>query len=59
VLWYAVLVGAVINIVLLVILRMRPLRQFLLGTITAFYLGVILFAIVSLDDPLRASTRCR
>jgi hypothetical protein len=39
VLWYAVLVGAVINLLLLVMLRMRPLLQFFLGTITAFFLG--------------------
>ena len=30
-LWYAVLVGAVINLLLLVMLRMRPLLQFFLG----------------------------
>ena len=53
VLWYAVLVGAAINILLIVLLRMRPVRQFVLGTITAFFLGVILFVIVALDDPLR------
>ena len=31
----------------------RPLQQFFLGTVTAFFLGVILFVIVALDDPLR------
>ena len=39
VLWYAVLVGAAINILLYVMLRMRPFQQFFLGTITAFFLG--------------------
>lgn len=53
VLWYAVLVGAAINILLIVMLRMRPVRQFFLGSITAFFLGVILFVIVALDQPLR------
>jgi hypothetical protein len=53
VLWYAVLVGAVVNVLLLVLLRMPPARQFVLGTISAFFLGVILFVIVALDDPLR------
>jgi hypothetical protein len=53
VLWYAVLVGAAINVLLLVMLRMRPVQQFVLGTITSFFLGVILFVIVALDDPLR------
>ncbi|AXI46630.1 hypothetical protein C1J03_11730 [Sulfitobacter sp. SK012] len=53
VLWYAVLVGAVINILLLVLLKMRQLAHFVLGTITASFLGVILFVIVTLDRPLR------
>ena len=53
VLWYAVIVGAGINILLLVLLKMRLLPHFVLGTITAFFLGVILFVIVTLDRPLR------
>jgi len=56
VLWYAVLVGAVINLILLVMLRMRFFQQLVLGTITAFFLGVILFVIVALDDPLRGES---
>jgi hypothetical protein len=54
VLWYAVLVGAAINILLLVALRMPLRQQFVLGTITAVFLGVILFVIVALDRPLRS-----
>lgn len=53
VLWYAVLVGAGINILLIVMLRMRPIRQLFIGSISAFFLGVILFVIVALDEPLR------
>ncbi|MCF1709962.1 DUF4239 domain-containing protein [Tabrizicola sp. J26] len=53
VLWYAVLVGAAVNILLIVLLRMRTLQQFVLGSITAFFLGVILFVIIVLDRPLR------
>ncbi len=53
VLWYAVLVGAVTSILLIVLLKMRLLQQFVLGTISAFFLGVILFVIVVLDRPLR------
>jgi hypothetical protein len=53
VLWYAVLVGAVINVLLLCLLKMRPHTQFMVGTITSFFLGVILFVIVTLDNPLR------
>ena len=53
VLWYAVIVGAAVNILLIVLLKMRLLQQFVLGTISAFFLGVILFVIVVLDKPLR------
>ena len=53
VLWYAVLVGAAINILLLIMLKMRLMQHFVLGIITAFFLAVILFVIVSLDQPMR------
>lgn len=53
VLWYAVLVGAAVNILLIIMLKMRPVQQFVLGSITAFFLGVILFVIIVLDRPLR------
>ncbi len=53
VLWYAVIVGAGINMFLLVLLKMRVLPHFVLGSIIAFFLGVILFVIVTLDRPLR------
>jgi hypothetical protein len=53
VLWYAVLVGAAVNVLLLCLLRMRLHTQFMVGTITSFFLGVILFVIVTLDKPLR------
>jgi hypothetical protein len=56
VLWYAVLVGAVVNIFLIVLLKIRPVPHFVLGTITAFFLGVILFVIVTLDRPLRGES---
>ncbi|WP_371037774.1 MULTISPECIES: hypothetical protein [unclassified Rhodosalinus] len=53
ILWYAVLVGAAVNVLLLCLLKMRLHTQFMVGTITSFFLGVILFVIVMLDDPLR------
>ena len=56
VLWYAVLVGAGINILLLLMLKMKPLPHFVLGAINAFFLGVVLFVIVALDDPLRGDS---
>ena len=61
VLWYAVLVGAAINLILLfVMLRMRLRSSSSCSApITAFFLGVILFVIVALDDPLRGEMRAR
>lgn len=53
ILWYAVLVGAAVNVLLLCLLKMRLHTQFMVGTITSFFLGVILFVIVTLDDPFR------
>ncbi len=53
VLWYAVLVGAAINILLVALLRIRFPPHLVLGSITSFFLGVILFVIVTLDRPLR------
>jgi hypothetical protein len=53
VLWYAVLVGAIVNVLLIVLLRMPLVQQFFLGTISVFFLGVMLFVIIVLDRPLR------
>jgi len=53
ILWYAVLVGAGVNVMLLCLIRMRPYTQFMIGAITTFFLGVILFVIVTLDAPLK------
>ncbi len=53
VLWYAVVVGAGVNILILLMVRARPVTHFVLGTISAFFLGVIVFVILALDAPLR------
>lgn len=53
VLWYAVIAGAAVSILLILMIRARPIMHFVLGTISAFFLGVILFVIVSLDAPLQ------
>jgi hypothetical protein len=55
VLWYAVGVGAAISVALIAMLRMKIVAHILLGTISVFFLGVILFVIVVLDDPLRGA----
>jgi hypothetical protein len=52
-LWQAVLIGAGISILLMTILRIRLRQHFVLGSITALFLGVILFVITTLDRPLR------
>jgi uncharacterized membrane protein YdcZ (DUF606 family) len=59
ILWYAVAVGALLNLVVLLMLRMKPLTHLLLGSVSAFFLGVILLVIVVLDDPLRGETGLR
>ena len=51
--WYAVVLGAGVNILLLLMVRARPPTHFVLGTISAFFVGVIIFVILALDAPLR------
>ena len=53
ILWQAVLVGGAISILLMTILRIKLLQHLVLGSITALFLGVILFVITTLDRPLR------
>jgi Protein of unknown function (DUF4239) len=53
VLWYAVGIGALINIVLIWMLNMRFFTHMLLGAIVSFFLGVMIFLIASLDNPMR------
>ena len=53
VLWYAVFVGATISVFLMILLKIPIQQHLLLGSITAFFLGVILFVITTLDRPLR------
>jgi len=59
VLWYAVLVGAAINVILLALLRMRLMQQFVVGTLTTFFLSVILVVIITLDRPLQSDVGLR
>lgn len=53
VLWAALAVGAVVNVLLMVMLRMKPIPHMILGGLSSFFLGVMLFVILALDDPLR------
>jgi hypothetical protein len=52
-LWYLVLIGAFLTVVFVWMLHMHFLSQFLLGGITALFLGFMIFLIYSLDHPLR------
>ncbi len=53
VLWYAVIAGAAVNIAFLLMLKIRPAPHLVLGGLVSFFLGVMLFVIIALDDPLR------
>lgn len=53
VLLQAVLVGAALNLIIIILLRIRVVAHLVLGTISAFFLGVMIFVIAFLDDPLR------
>lgn len=52
-LWYVVLMGGALNILLFWMFDMRFLVHVLLGGIVAFFLGVVFFIIISLDTPFR------
>lgn len=53
VLWYVVIVGAIVNIVLVWLFEMRLLAQFLLGGILAFFLGTVICLVAAMDNPFR------
>jgi hypothetical protein len=53
VLWYAVIMGAAVSVLVLLLVRARPMAHFVLASISTFFLGVILFVILALDAPLR------
>jgi hypothetical protein len=54
-LWYLVLIGALFTIVFVWMLHMNFVSQFVLGGITALFLGIMIFLIYSLDRPLRGA----
>jgi hypothetical protein len=53
VLWYVVLVGALVNILLFWLLDARLHVLLLLGGIVSFFLGVMIFLIIAMDRPTR------
>jgi TRAP transporter TAXI family solute receptor len=55
VLWYVLLIGALVSIVFLWMLHMDLLPQILFGGITAIFLGVMIFLIYAMDHPLQGA----
>jgi TRAP transporter TAXI family solute receptor len=55
VLWYVLLIGALVTIVFLWMLHMDLLPQILFGGITAVFLGTMIFLIYAMDHPLQGA----
>jgi hypothetical protein len=53
--WYVVLIGALINIVLIWMLDMRFFTHLILGGMISFFLGVMFFLLIAMDQPLRGA----
>jgi hypothetical protein len=55
VLWYVLMIGAVLTVVFMWMLHMKLISQILLGGVTALFLGIMLFLIFAMDRPLRGA----
>jgi hypothetical protein len=55
VLWYIVIIGAVLTVIFMWMLHMKVISQVLLGSVTALFLGMMLFLIFAMDRPLRGA----
>jgi hypothetical protein len=53
VMWYVVLVGALINLAMVWMFEMRFITQLVLGGLLAFFLGTMIFLIAAMDNPFR------
>lgn len=53
VMWYVVLVGALINLTILWLFDMKFITQLFLGGLVAFYLGAMILLIAAMDNPFR------
>jgi hypothetical protein len=54
-LWYVVFIGAFLMIAFLWMLHMELVSQIILGGITAFFLGIMIFLIYAMDRPLQGA----
>ena len=59
VLWYIVFIGAFLMIVFLWMIHMELASQIILGEITAFFLGIMIFRIYAMDRPLKGAVSVR
>jgi Protein of unknown function (DUF4239) len=59
VLWYVVIIGAFLSIAFVWMLHMELLPQIMLGGITAFFLGIMIFLIYAMDHPLQGAVSVR
>ncbi len=55
VLWSAMLIGAALNLVIIIMLRIKIIPHLILGALSAFFLFVVLLVIVVLDYPMRGA----
>jgi hypothetical protein len=55
VLWYIVITGAILTVIFMWMLHMKLISQILLGSVTAIFLGMMLFLIFAMDRPLRGA----
>jgi hypothetical protein len=55
VLWYVVVIGAFLMIAFLWMLYIELVQQIILGGITAFFLGIMIFLVYAMDHPLRGA----
>lgn len=59
VLWYVVIIGAFLNIILIWLLDMRFTLHMILGGLISFFLGVVIFLIAAMDRPLQGAVSVR
>jgi hypothetical protein len=55
VLWYIVIIGALLTVTFMWMLHMNLISQILLGGVTALFLGIMLFLVFAMDRPLRGA----
>jgi hypothetical protein len=53
VMWYVVIVGAVMNLAIVWMFDMRLITQLFLGGMLAFFMGTMIFMIAAMDNPYR------